>query len=296
MVRSILYAFLGFGLLLSSGYAGEADSVASKLARQAEQARKSGQIVGAYLLYSEAAARDPHNPTYTANRDALASAARLLSKANVQDADVSAEVKAAEAKEETGPPPVEMASRSEWEHESNLASLPKLELDTKQASFNARGDERTLFEEVAAVYGIRVTFDPQLVSKPDLHFEMEDADFRTAMEGLTALTGTFLFPISPKGIVVARDTEEKRNALEPEVLLAFPLPNALEQKDLIEAANAVRSTLTARAIGWDSSNRTVMIRDRASRARIARSLLETVLLPKAQVSFEVQFLSVDSHV
>jgi len=38
-----------------------------------------------------------------------------------------------------------------------------------------------------------------------------------------------------------------------------------------------------------------MVRDRATRARVAYSLLEATLLPKAQVSFEVQFITIDSE-
>ncbi len=115
------------------------------------------------------------------------------------------------------------------------------------------------------------------------------------MEALTDVTGTFLFPISPEHIFVARDTEIKRQELEPKILLTFPLPNALEQKDLIDAANAVRSVLGGRAVGWDSAARIVMVRDRVTRARVSYSLLEAILLPKAQVSFEVQVMTLDQQ-
>jgi len=292
MRRLLLSALVGSALLWG------ADSVASRLARAAEAARNSGQVVRAYLLYSEAAARDPHNPTYTANRDALAPAARLLTKSDVQNADVSAEVKQLEQEAEEKPhsePPIEMASVASWSRMPDLAPLPHLELSSKTASFDLRGDERTLIEQVTKTYGIKVTFDPQLQPKANLRFTIDDADFRIAMDALTDVTDTFLFPISRDHIFVARDTEDKRNQFEPEVLLSFPLSNALEQKDLTEAANAVRSVLNARTIGWDSVNRIVMVRDRATRARLAYSLLEATLLPKAQVSFEVQLITLDSE-
>jgi general secretion pathway protein D len=116
------------------------------------------------------------------------------------------------------------------------------------------------------------------------------------MEALTAVTGTFMFPISDTEIFVAKDTEAKRNEYEPNILLTFPLPNAVDQKDLIDAANSVRAILNARTVGWDSVNRIVMIRDRAGRARLARGLLESLLLPKAQFAIEIQILTVDSSV
>jgi general secretion pathway protein D len=115
------------------------------------------------------------------------------------------------------------------------------------------------------------------------------------MTALTAATNTFVFPVSSTTIFFARDTDAKREELEPVVLLTFSLPNALDERDLIEAANAVRGALNLRTIGWDSLDRTVMIRDRITRARIAQSVLEAVLLPRAQVSLRVQFLNFDSE-
>jgi type II secretory pathway component GspD/PulD (secretin) len=283
-------------LLTAAAFLAAADSIAAKLAHQAEKARKEGQIVHAYLLYSEAAARDPHNPTYVANRDALAPAAKLLSEAKVQDADVSPDLQTIEQEGHGNPePPVEIASQKSWEAEESIGPLPRLKFSPASTSFDLKADERTLFQRVTAAYGIRVTFDPQLDPKPNIRFQINNVDFPTAMEALTAATNTFLFPIAEKHIFVARDSEEKRSQLEPQILLTFPLPNALDQKDLIEAANAVRGVINMRAVGWDSVNRTVMIRDRVTRARVAYSLLEAVLLPKAQVSFEVQILSFDTE-
>ncbi len=278
-----------------------ADPVAARLAHEADRARASGRYVKAYLLYSEAAARDSSNPTYAANRDALAPSAKLLTKADVESANIATDIKAAEQQGSASPgasqtePPVELANQKAWESIDTLRSIPKLTPSAARLSFNLRGNERTLFEQVATAYGIRVTFDPALEPKSSLRFEIDDADFRTAMEALTAVTGTFLFPISEKAIFVAADTESKRQEFEPEILLTFPLPNANDQKDLIEAANAVRSVLGSRAVGWDSISRVVMIRDRVTRARTAYALLEALLLPKAQVSFEVQILALDTE-
>ncbi len=78
------------------------DPVAAELARSAREAENSGQIVRAYLLYGEAASRDPQNTSYLENRNALASAAKLLTKAEVQTADITEDVKAAERNRSDG--------------------------------------------------------------------------------------------------------------------------------------------------------------------------------------------------
>lgn len=275
-----------------------ADDVAARLAREAHEAQLSDQLVRAYLLYAEAAARDPLNATYRANRDSLAPAVNLLTKAHVDMPDVSADIKAAEKEAAAEPagaePPVEFAQAGEWEREPDLQPIPHIQTTASTGSFHLQGDTKRLFEQVTAAYGVRALFDPELQAQRNMRFDMDNVDFRTAMEALTAVTHTFVFPVSHHEIVAAQDSENKRNELEPVVLVSFPLPNALEQKDLIEAANAVRGVLNIRTIGWDSANRMVLIRDRATRARVAQALLEALLLPKAQVSIEVQFMTVDT--
>ena len=290
----MLASRLGVCLLLTATLAsGASDPVAATLAREAHDARVSGQVVRAYLLYAEAAARDPRNSTYRANRDALAPAAKLLTKAEIQTADVSTDVKAAE-RARTQEPPVEFAKEIDWERDPDLQPLPHLQPKPSLATFDTRGDEKTLFEQVVAAYGIRPIFDPQLDVQTNIRFSITQADFRTAMEALTAVTHTFLFPISQHEIFIARDTETKRDEYEPSALLVVPLPNALTTQDVIEAATAVRAVLSTRIMGWDTYSRHVMVRDRYSRAQIARALMESLLLPQAQVSLEVQFLTFDS--
>jgi general secretion pathway protein D len=275
-----------------------ADAVAARLARGAREAQNSGQLVRAYLLYAEAAARDPSNLSYRTNRDSLATTANLLTKANIQTADISTDVKAAEKEAAAQPkgaePPIEIASESEWARQPELQALPAVRPTASSGTFDLRGDTKKLFQQVSAAYGVRVLFDPELPPERSVRFQIQGADFRTAMEALTAVTHTFIFAVSEHEIAVAQDTENKRAELEPVVLESFSLPNAVEQKDVIEAANAVRGVLNLKTIGWDSQNHVVMIRDRASRVRAARGLFEALLLPKAQVSLEVQFMTIDT--
>jgi general secretion pathway protein D len=289
-LRIILCVFLALSCVVA------ADKVAARLAREARQAQNSGQLVRAYLLFAEAAARDSRNPTYRADRDALAPIAKLLTKANVESANISADIKAAEqhANQPDSEPAIEAGSQKELERGETLQPLPHLQPKSSIADFDVRGDERTLFTQVAETYGIRAIFDPDLRPEIDIRFTIAQADFRTAMEGLTAATHTFVFPVSQHDLFIARNTTAKRAELEPVILLTVPLPNAVEAKDLAEAANAVRGALNMRAMAFDTATRTILVRDRVSRARIARSLLEALLLPGAQVSIEVELLTLDS--
>jgi len=287
--------FLLFGLVAFACFAA-VDPVAARLAKEAQEAQKAGQIVRAYLLYSAAASRDPSNPTYRNDRDALAAAAQLLTKANVESSEVSADIKAAEtapeqpAKESA----FEAGSRKELEETEALQSLPQVRADPGVRDFDLRGDEKSLFPEVATAYGIRAVWDPELRPEGTIHFKIDQVDFRGAMEALTAATHTFVFPITEKAVFFARNTAAKRAQLEPIVLQTVDLPDAVDEKDLTQAANAVRGALSLRSVAVNGATRSVIIRDRVTRARIAKSLLEALLLPRAQVSIEVQLLTVTS--
>jgi general secretion pathway protein D len=288
------YRLLLLLLMAFSCWAG-GDPVAAKLARSANEARNSGRLVRAYMLFAEAAARDPQNPTYRANRDALAPIAKLLSKANVETADISGDIKAAQAN--PNEPDVNSVLEAASEKEALLPALqplPAVKASSALRNFDLDADEKVVLSQVAAAYGVRALWDRDLQTKPRISFHLAQADFHTAMEALTAATDTFVFPVNAHLIFFANDTETKRAELEPTIALTVPLPNALDQRDLTEAANAVRGVLGLRSVGYDSASRMVVIHDRASRARLARSLLEALLLPKSQVSIEVELMTFDT--
>ncbi len=287
--------FLVYWLALAlTCWAADNKTVAARLARLAGKAESSGQTVRAYMLFAEASVRDPQNTTYRANRDALASAAHLLSKANIETADISNDVLTAQSEAANPVPPIERVSSAEWQLNPALDPLPHVQAAPSRRNFDLHANAKSLVEQVAAAYGIQALCDPDLKPGMAIHFELQDADFRAALEAVTAATHTFVFPISSKAIHFVVDTEPKRDEFEPNVMLTFPLQEALSEKDLIDAANAVRGLLHLRTIGWDSANRTVVIRDHATRARVARAVMESLLLPRAQVSFDVQFLAIDT--
>lgn len=277
----------GFLILALSCYAAAAPT-AAQLAREASQAEAEGHLVRAYFLYAQASADDPRNSFYRQKRELLAPLAHLLTKATIEK-PLAAPV----TPESQGPPPLKQV----WNlpPASNLKGLPDLHANAALHDFNLRADTKTLFTQVAGAYGIQVIFDPALQPQHNLRFDIDHANFRTAMLGLTDVTDTFLFPVSPHSIFVARDSAAKRAEYEPQIALTIPLPEATDPKHLIAAANAVRSVLGLRSMAWDSINHTVQIRGPASRVRIARGLLEALLLPKGQVSIGVEFLTLDKE-
>jgi general secretion pathway protein D len=279
---------LGFNFLLA------ADPTAAQFAREARKAQNAGLVVRAWMLYTEAAQLDPKNASYVMNREALAPLALMMSKAGVQTEGTTVdELRQAAAAEPAEPNVLEHPLLGETEQLSQLRPPPELKPEPGVHSFDTTGDDRQIFQSVAAAYGVLVVFDPAFEPQKGLGFRASDEDFHGAMSALTSMTDTFLFPISPTTIFVARDTPLKRDQFEPVVAISVPLPDAADPKDVNEAANAVKGVLQSQRIILDGATRTVLMRERVSKAKIARSLLESLLQPKAQVTLDVELLSLD---
>lgn len=280
--------------LLATGFCLAADPGAAALARAASKAQSSGQVVRAYLLYAEAAARDPRNESYRENRNALKPLADLLSKAGVQRAPDHAELMASVTPEDQQQP-LNRLTPEERQEQRELQPPPKLAVTGARHDFHLRGEEKNIFDTVTKAYGVGLVFDPLFQPQPDVQFDIQGADFKMAMTALTAATNTFIFPISTRAIFVASDTLQKREEYEPQVSASIPLPNTTDPKEVTEAANAVRIIFDLRHVSFDAGSRSVIIRDRLSRARSAQALLESLIRPRAQVALEVQILTLDDQ-
>jgi general secretion pathway protein D len=274
-----------------------AEATAPQLAREARKAQNAGLVVRAWMLYSEAARIDPANPAYRTERDALAPFARMLAQAGVQTEESSlSELRGAAVNAPEEKPAFEYPAPGELERIGSLRPPPDLKPRDERHSFETRGDEKTLFHQVANAYGVNVVFDVALQPKANLSFSVSSVNFREAMEALTLVTNTFLFAAGDHTIFVARDEKLKRDQFEPEVALSIPLPDATDDKGLNDATTAVKGALESQRILLNGATRCVIIHDRFSKAMVARGLLEALIRPRSQVSVDFQLLSLDETV
>ena len=83
-----------------------------------------------------------------------------------------------------------------------LLPPPQLKPAPGNKAFNIRGDAKALFEEVAKAFNLLVVFDSAYQPKSGLHFELEDAGYREAIEALEAATDSFVIPVADRLTVV----------------------------------------------------------------------------------------------
>jgi hypothetical protein len=264
---------------------------ARSLARKARQAEEAGELAAASGYYAQAAALDPSSRRYwlqsvALRRKALAAAPSLP----------AALAGSGSAQREA--PPSDFLGRiteADLEEAVRLAPPPELEGSPAKKSFELRGNARELWERAAGVYGLKAVFDPEYPPGPAASLRIESAGFREALRILSAATGSFLVPLGPRLLFVAKDTPQKRQEFEPAMAVVIPIPEPVSVQETQEMARAIQQAMEIPRLVIDSQKRMVLIRDRVSRVRPAQLLFEQMMRRLAEVAVEVEFIEITEN-
>ncbi len=134
--------------LLVAGCLAAQDVSAWDLYEIGREAEKKGHMAQAYLLYSEAAALDPHNRTYWLRSQAIRSRAALEAKPVPPPA-----APGEPALEDAGPP---LAAASALDLANAGKTLPPSDLAGGELirNFDLTGDSKTVYTDVAKAFGL----------------------------------------------------------------------------------------------------------------------------------------------
>lgn len=172
--------------------------------------------------------------------------------------------------------------------------LPQLKPNHTRQHFRIQADLRAAYEQVAAAYGIKAAFDPDLPSR-SVKLRLEDVDFETAMKVLTAETGTFWHALNEKLIFVAADTTEKRRAFEPVIEQTFYLPASTGSTEMTEVVRTVRDLTGVQRIQQSTASHNVTIRDALPKVQLAGAIINNLEKAPGEVLLEIDLLEVDRN-
>jgi general secretion pathway protein D len=280
-------------LVLAASLAAQAPS-ANDLYLSGRRAERAGHMAEAYLLYSEAAAMSPQNKTYWLRSQAVRTRAALEAKVT-PPADTAGEAAAAEPIEETPAPPIPAATAEDRAEVRRL--LPPVELKAQAGTqdFDLKLDAKALFEKVGKAYGLDCLFDDDYQAGQPVRFQLSGVDYRDALHGLEAATGSFIVPITDRVFLVVKDTPQKRTEREPTAAIELRLPEATNPQDFNAIITAVQQAFAIEKVAFDTQNNSVILRDRVSKVIPARMMFEDLMGPRAQVVVEIQFMEVSRN-
>jgi hypothetical protein len=145
---------------------------------------------------------------------------------------------------------------------------------------------------VATAYGIEATIDDSVASRP-VRFDIENADFYTAMRAASALTKTFWVPLEAKQIYVAADTPENHRFFDRMALRTFRVEASTPQ-ELNDVVNAMRAVFEIKFVSQQPQSGTMMIRAPRQVLDAATTFLEGLDQPRPEVVLELRAYEV-SH-
>jgi len=270
-----------------------------------QQAEEQGDWVAAFEYYTEAAARAPEQPSYLAARERarfqrvqahVDRAERATASGQFTQATV--ELRAALALD----PGYSVARERLRQLEARAARsklLPSLAAEVVQIqpqagvrSIHFRGNTRGAYEEVARQFGLTVDFDRELQVRP-VRLSLEEVDFRTAMDVLAQLTGTYWLAVDRKVIYVVSDTLAKRREYAPSMLQTVLLSNSSTPEEMTELLRMVREITGVSRTTLDTRTRTLTMRDEPGKLALAIELIREMEQPRGEVMLEISILEVD---
>src|SRR5216684_3227600 len=177
---------------------------------------------------------------------------------------------------------------------SGISGLPRLHPQTGKHNLNLRGDTKTVYEQFAGLFGVKASFDPDLVVRT-VQLRVDDVDFYTGMSLLGSQSGTFWRPVNPTLLFVAPDTPEKRRQYGLEAEQTFALSAAVGPEDVTEMLRVLRDITGGARIDIDTRSRTITMRDTPERLALAGQLIEQLERARGEVMLEFEFLEVDRN-
>lgn len=177
---------------------------------------------------------------------------------------------------------------------SELGGPVQLEYQREKRSFDYRGDTQGAYQEVGRQFGVEAAFDGDLVSR-QVHLQVSDVDFPTAMRLLGEMTGTFWRPLGKRLFFVAQNTPQKRKDYDVSVVRTILLPASETPDQMTEMLRLVREMAGISRSELDVSSRTLTLRASPQAMAVATDLIDNLEEPAGELVLEIEVLEVDKN-
>lgn len=236
--------------------------VSGMLQNAAEQ-QKAGDSANAAKKLEQALALDPNNPYVEEHLQSLS------------DEDESAVVRST-------PMP---------EFSSGVIELTPAPI---RATFHLRANAHDILHHVFLAYGVTAILDDSVPTQ-NVRLDLSHATFAEASRAVQLLTNTFVVPLDPQRVLVAKDTKENRVKFERLLLETIYLPE-LNAKEMADPVNMVKNIFNVRQVSVRPNDGTLSIRAPESTLRAINQTLAHLYLDKPEVMIDVRIYQVnDSH-
>jgi general secretion pathway protein D len=188
-----------------------------------------------------------------------------------------------------GPVTVHTAERPQVVGSSN--SITAQPIDALH-DFHYRGDSKGLITAVATSYGLTVIFDDGFPSRR-VNFELQNADFATALRAASAVTKSFSVALDDKVLFTAVDNPENHRVYDRMGLRSFYIPGNNSPQDLNELLNSLRTLFEFKLVSLNSAASTITLRGPKASLEAATEFLGQLNGERPEVMLDLQVFQVD---
>ena len=175
---------------------------------------------------------------------------------------------------------------------ASAESLTAQALDTPR-DIHYNGDSRGLLTGVASSYGLTVIFDENFPSRR-VRFDVQNADFATAMQAASVATKTFTVALEDKVLFAAVDNPENHRLYDRMGLRTFYIPGSSSPQDLAQLVTTLRTLFEFKFASLNNAAGTVTLRGPKATLEAATEFLEHLSDQRPEVMFDLKVFQV-SH-
>jgi general secretion pathway protein D len=254
------------------------ESYVTELVQRAAQARSVGEAAVAESLLNQARTLDPNNHVVQQHFETAAGAGNK------------------KARDVKRPDPFYSSIDPSKFPAQNIAStlLGPVELTPTPGNrdVHLHGDVQSVVRNVYSLFGIKVAFDPSVTSGAPINLDMDNVTFAGATRALGIAAKIFAVPVQPTSVLVARDTQENRDALMPLVEETVYLPGRTND-EMQELANVARNIFDIKEVTASSTGGFLLLRGNEQVLREVNAVYDDMLDGNPEVLFEVSLYELD---
>ena len=155
-----------------------------------------------------------------------------------------------------------------------------------------RGDSRGFLDRLWNAYSVHPLIDSSVLSK-QIRFDLEGADFATAITLGSQMTKTFYVPLSKNQALILEDTLENRKNFQRLGLRTFYVSEASSTAEINDVVTTLRSIFDFRFVTPDPGSNQVTVRAPFAMLNAATRILEDIFSGKPQVMLELDVFQVE---
>jgi type II secretory pathway component GspD/PulD (secretin) len=156
-----------------------------------------------------------------------------------------------------------------------------------------RGDSHGLLTAVAASFGLTVVFDDSLPSR-HVRFDIENADFATAMQAASAVTKSFSVALEDTVLFACADTPDNHKLYDRMGMRSFYIPGGSSAQEFNDLMNSLRTLFEFKFVSLNLGANTITVRGPQAALAAATQFLGQLNSPRPEVMLDLKVFQV-SH-